>query len=115
MSENWNALRHIQDLEAAIKSLLIKADEQFICRCNLAAWKEATQSERILIGTVSRETQQFIEQGRNEMLEQIRATLKSRAEGFNTGGDIEVMQFVDAIVKRELTRYRIWIQSGRKP
>lgn len=36
-----------------------------------------------------------------EMLDRVRSSLRSRAEGINMGGDIEVMEAVDKIVKRE--------------
>lgn len=37
----------------------------------------------------------------SHMLERIRASLQARAQGCNVGGDIEVMNIVDAIVKKE--------------
>ena len=45
-----------------------------------------------------------------EMLESIRGTLKARAEGFNEGGDIEVMVAVDAIVRMELRDVLGWLK-----
>jgi hypothetical protein len=39
-----------------------------------------------------------------EMLDSILGTLLSRAEGVNTGGDINIMKTVDRIVKRESAR-----------
>jgi hypothetical protein len=41
------------------------------------------------------------QEGSIEMLESIRATLISRSLGINSGGDIGVMEAVDAIVQRE--------------
>jgi hypothetical protein len=50
-----------------------------------------------------------------EMLDRIVATLESRAEGVNTGGDIHVMQAVDKIIARETAlEYTRGEKLGRK-
>jgi hypothetical protein len=41
-----------------------------------------------------------------QMLLRIRSTLKSRVEGVNSGGDIEIMESVDAIITSETATLR---------